>query len=71
MYKFSGERLSQAALKSGLRNEHLALATDRSTRAIEFYRSGKREPNLSTGYALARALGVDVADLLEEVANVA
>jgi len=66
MYKFSGERLRKARTAKGLLREHLAIAAGRTAQTIELYESGRVEPKISTAYAMASTLGIDVGDLLEE-----
>lgn len=49
----------------GISSKALAEATGISQRTIEAYRSGRREPSLSNGLAIADALNVDPHDLLK------
>ena len=58
--------MDQIMKSKGITNKALAEATGISQRTIEAYRSGRREPSLSNGLAIADALGIDPHDLISD-----
>lgn len=59
-------KLSEIMKEKGVTNQELADWTGISKRTIEGYRVGRREPNFSVGLLIAKALGVDPYDLLDD-----
>lgn len=59
-------KLSEIMKEKGVTNQQLADLTGISKRTIEGYRSGRREPGLSAGLAIAKALNVDPYELLNK-----
>lgn len=57
-------KLSEIMKEKGVTNQQLADLTGISKRTVEGYRAGRREPSLSAGLAIAKALDVDPYELL-------
>lgn len=60
-------RLSEIMKEKGVTNQQLADLTGISKRTIESYRAGRREPSLSAGLAIAKALDADPYLLLDDI----
>ncbi len=62
-----GEKLKQARKAAGLTQAELAGAVGITTRSLQFYEQGKREPNSSAVYVkLAQTLGVSTSYLISQ-----
>ena len=62
-----GEVLIKARTERGITQYRLAKLTNRNSRYISQLEHNKREPQLSTVIMLARALQMDVGELVREV----
>lgn len=60
-------KLSEIMKEKKVSSKQLAELTGISSRTIEGYRSGRREPNLKTGLIIARALEIDPYDLFDDL----
>lgn len=58
-------RIRELRERKGWTQGQLAARSGVSQGAISLYEAGKREPSFEAGLALARAIGVDPADLVE------
>jgi transcriptional regulator with XRE-family HTH domain len=67
-YEFSGRELLRRRQALGLRAEHLAIATGRSTHAVERWERGLAVPPTSVLLTLCSALDCAPADLLPATA---
>jgi DNA-binding XRE family transcriptional regulator len=61
-----GKRLKELRERAGLSQAELARLANLSQKGISNWELGQREPGLAAAVALARALGVEVVDFLEE-----
>lgn len=59
-------RIADIMKEKKITSQQLADATGISKRTIEGYRAGRREPSLSVGLAIAKALNVDPYNLLDK-----
>ena len=66
MPRFSPARLRALRADLGLSREALAVRSKRSHSAIEKYEAGAMDPSSSSLYALADALGCQMADLFDQ-----
>ena len=59
-----GARLAELADKAGLTADDLAVRLDKSPAMIRFYFAGRNVPHINDWPGIAKALGVQVSDLL-------
>lgn len=59
-----GKRIQELRIKKGFSQESLAAAVEMDRVSIGYDEQGKRAPKLITLFKIARALGVNVKDLL-------
>lgn len=64
-FTFSPACLRRAREAAGLRQEHVAVAVDRSVGSISGYESGQITPSATMVAALATAIGCNPGDLYE------
>ena len=69
--QFSGNRLRQSRVSSGIRIEALALAVGRSVDTLRQYENGRVDPPASIVSRLADSLGVEVGALFDKRPDVA
>ncbi|MCO5307455.1 MAG: helix-turn-helix domain-containing protein [Microthrixaceae bacterium] len=69
--QFSGSRLRQSRVSSGIRIEALALAVGRSVDTLRQYENGRVDPPASIVSRLADSLGVEVGALFDKRPDVA
>lgn len=67
--EFVGKRLRRLRDRRGLTLRELAKASDLSVNTISLIERGKSSPTIATLHKLATALGVMLADLVEEESN--
>ena len=66
MSKTFGERLRRLRKKAGLTQEQLAVAVNVSLKTVQRWEFNERQPRMSEIKAIAKALGVSEADLLND-----
>jgi transcriptional regulator with XRE-family HTH domain len=64
-HQFSGRRLRAIRTQRGLSREQLAVRAQVSMSAETRYEQGRAVPSVNAAAALAEALGVEIADLLD------
>lgn len=69
--QFSGSRLRQSRVSSGIRIEVLAVAVGRSVDTLRQYENGRVDPPASIVSRLADSLGVEVGALFDKRPDVA
>jgi transcriptional regulator with XRE-family HTH domain len=66
-----GDLLKQLRLKAGMNQESLAFQAELDRTYISLLETGKRQPTLTTLFALSKALKLRPSDIIKEIEKIA